>query len=240
MQELILLSLLVFFSSMIGTITSFGTATIMVPVMANFYSYNPILLFTGIIHWFGNLWKMYFFKSGMNVKLILLFGIPGIVASYIGASLILDIDQVILSRILGVFLIIYVVFVTLNNKWKLPKNNLTAIAGGLSSGFFSGIFGIGGAVRATFLSAFKLQKDVFIFTAGAIGFFIDSSRLVNYLSNGISLEGIFLWGLFLFVPISLLGAYVGKRVVNKLPQERFRNVVAVGLALIALKLIFFP
>jgi uncharacterized membrane protein YfcA len=239
-MELILLALLTFFASAIGTITSFGTATIMVPVLVNFYSYNPVLLFTGIIHWFGNLWKMLFFRKGLRQKLILLFGAPGVVASYIGASLILNIDKEVLSRILGVFLIVYVAFVTLNEKWKLPENNSTAIAGGIASGLFSGIFGVGGAVRATFLSAFKLQKDTFIFTAGAIGLFIDSSRIITYLANKTSIEGIFLYGMLLFLPISLLGAYVGKRVVNKIPQDKFRIVVGAGLILISIKLIALP
>lgn len=239
-MELILISLLTFFASAIGTITSFGTATIMVPVLVNFYNYSPVLLFTGIIHWFGNIWKMYFFRKGLKIKLILLFGIPGIIASYLGASLVLSIDKDTLSRILGFFLIIYVVFITLNEKGKLPENNATAITGGLASGFFSGIFGVGGAVRATFLSAFKLQKDVFIFTAGAIGLFIDSSRVITYLANKTSIEGVFLYGLLLFIPVSLMGAYVGKKVVNKIPQEKFRLVVGVGLVLIAIKLIILP
>jgi len=42
------------------------------------------------------------------------------------------------------------------------------IAGGALSGFFAGIFGVGGAVRATFLTVFDLPKAAYLATSGSI------------------------------------------------------------------------
>ena len=73
--------LLTLISATVGTMTGFGTSTIMVPTLALFLPLPQVLLFVGIIHWFGNVWKMLLFKEGFNWKLILLFGLPGVIVS---------------------------------------------------------------------------------------------------------------------------------------------------------------
>jgi uncharacterized membrane protein YfcA len=97
-----------------------------------------------------------------------------------------------------------------------------APAEGASYGFLAGIFGIGGAVRSVFLSAFGLPKAVYIATSGAIAPAIDSMRIAAYLAGGSSLEPSILSGLILFILASLIGSIMGKRVVERIPQENFR------------------
>ena len=72
------LTLLTFLVSIIGTITGFGMSTIMVPVVLLFLPLPETLLFVGVIHWFGDLWKILLFKHGIHKKLLIYFGIPGI------------------------------------------------------------------------------------------------------------------------------------------------------------------
>ena len=51
-MEIVLLVLLTFFASIIGTLAGFGTSTIMVPILSLFYPFSLVLFFVGIIHWF--------------------------------------------------------------------------------------------------------------------------------------------------------------------------------------------
>lgn len=239
-MEILTLVIFTFIASAIGTTTSFGTSTFMVPVLGFFYPLSITLLFSGIIHWFGNLWKMHFFRSGAKIKLILLFGIPGIIASYFGAQLIPDISEVLLSRLLGIFFILYVLFLFKNKDWKISANTPSALIGGILSGFSSGIFGVGGAIRAAFLSAYDLKKVSFIFTAGAIGIFIDTGRIVKYVLDGVRLENNLLIALALAIPASFLGGYAGRKISDKIPEKKFRTVIAIALLLMALKYIIWP
>lgn len=233
------ISTLVLVASFIGTTTGFGTSTILVPILSLSYSFPETLLFVGIIHWFGDIWKMFFFKKGINWKLILLFGIPGLILSFIASRLPTIIEEKGLKRTLGIFLVGYVTFIFLKPKWKIAKNNINAAIGGGLSGFFAGIFGVGGAVRGAFLSTFNLEKSVYIFTSGAIAFLIDSSRLLGYKSSGITLNAFSLPILFISVLISLLGAYLAKKLVDKIPQKKFRLLVAVALLLIGIRYLTF-
>jgi uncharacterized membrane protein YfcA len=236
--EMPLILVVVIIASCVGTVTGFGTSTIMVPVLLIFkYPLPQTLLFVGIIHWFGNVWKLILFRRGFQWKLVLSFGIPGIAATYLGARFVFNISGAIHLRILGVFLICYVVYLFARGSFRVKRSLVAGACGGALSGFLAGLFGIGGAVRGLFLTAFDLPKEVYITTAGAIALIIDTTRLTTYLSEGARLERLLLWGLIAFVPASFLGARIAKSIVERIPQEHFRKVVAVFLLLMGIKLL---
>ena len=231
--------LLTLVSASIGTMTGFGTSTIMVPVLSFFLPIPQTLLFVGIIHWFGDIWKMLFFKKGFNWKLIILFGIPGIITSFLAASLPITLPELLLQRSLGLFLVLYVAFLFFAPNWKMKASNSGALLGGTLSGFFSGIFGVGGAIRSTFLTAFDLPKSVFLFTSGVIGLLIDSSRLSQYLLSNIKLNSSLTKTLILCIPVSFLGAFIAKKLVDKIPQKSFRLFITFALFLVGLRYLLF-
>ena len=239
-MEIPLILGVVIIASGIGTMTGFGTSTVMVPIMLLFYPVPQTLFFVGIIHFFGNVWKMLLFRKGVRWRLILSFGIPGIAATYIGASLVFDIPAVVLSRILGSFLIIYVIYLFAKSSFNVKSSLIFGACGGALSGFLAGVFGIGGAVRGLFLTAFDLPKAVYIATAGSIALFIDATRLTTYFKNGARLPTLLLYGLPLFIPASFLGAAIARRIVDRIPQEHFRKIIAVFLLLVGIKLLLLP
>lgn len=238
-MEIILLTALVFVASAIGTITGFGLSTVMIPVVLLFYPLTQTLFFVGIIHLFGNIWKVVLFRRGFRWKLVLGFGIPGIAASLIGALLAFEMPAGLLSRILAGFMIIYVIYLFAKPSFKIKQGTGSAVTGGALSGFLAGIFGMGGAVRGLFLSAFDLPKAVYIATAGTIALFIDTTRLTTYFVKGARLGPFILWGMLIFIPASFLGAKAAQLVVEKIPQKHFRKVIAAFLFLVAFKLLLF-
>lgn len=239
-EEIVNITLLTLLASLIGTLAGFGISTIMVPVLLLILPLPQALLLAGIVHWFNDVWKLLLFREGIRWKLFIAFGLPGLVTSFIGSSLTLRIPREILSRALGIFLIAYVMFIIFNRAFKLSQRLSVAISGGALTGFFAGIFGIGGEINAVALSAFNLEKAIYIATAGAISFVIDSTRIATYIKGGTELEPSILSGFLIFIPASLIGAMIGKRGVERIPQEKFRNFVAIFIFLFGLKLVLFP
>jgi uncharacterized membrane protein YfcA len=234
------LTALTLFASGIGTSTGFGTSTIMIPVLSLYMPIPTALLFVGIIHLCGDIWKVLLFRKGIIWNLVLGFGISGIIASYLGASLSLHAPEIPLKKILGVFLILYVIFLFLKRDWALPKSRSTAVCGGLLSGLFAGFFGVGGAVRGAFLAAFDLPKEVYVFTSGLIALFIDVTRVYRYISGGIRMQEGLLYSLAVCIPVSFLGAYLAKKFLKRLPQRSFRLFVGIFLALVGAALLIRP
>jgi len=239
-EEIIYISLLTLLASVIGTLAGFGISTIMVPVLLIILPLPQTLLLVGIIHWFNDIWKILLFRKGVRWKLFLAFGLPGIFTSFLGSSLSLKISHEILSRALGLFLIAYVIFIIFNRTFKLSQKLSVAISSGALTGFFAGIFGIGGEINAVALSAFNLEKAIYVATAGAISFMIDSTRIVMYIRGGTRLDPILVSSFFIFIPVSLIGAMIGKKWIKNIPQEKFRNFVAIFIFLFGLKLVLVP
>jgi hypothetical protein len=239
-MEIVYIALLTILASGIGTITGFGTSTILIPILLFYLPLPETLLVVGVIHFSGDVWKMILFRKGFEWKLVLTFGITGIITSYIGATIVFSASPESLLRILGGFMLTYVIFLLFKPGFKVPKKNMTAIIGGGISGFFAGIFGVGGAIRTLFLSTFNLPKAVFIATTGAIAFLIDSTRITTYLINGVKLDDLNLWGFLVFIPASFAGTALAKKVVDKIPQKWFRMVVALFLLVMGIKFLIFP
>lgn len=239
-MEIFYIALLTLIAATIGTITGFGTSTIMIPVLVRFFPPVEAIFLVAIVHWFGDVWKILLFRKGINWRLIGLFGLIGLATSYFGAFVSLGANEQILLRLLGMFLAGYALFLVFQFKFKIPAGNMTALSGGALSGFFAGMFGIGGAMRGMFLSAFDLPKAVYIATAGAIGIMVDSTRIIAYFTGGATLPKELWRGLVLFIPVSFFGAQIAKRIVDKIPQNKFRVVIAVFLFVIGVTLIVRP
>ena len=129
-MDIALIALVTLVASTVGTITGFGTSTIMVPALVSFYPLPQTLFLVGIIHWFGDIWKMLLFRSGVRWRLILLFGATGVIATMLGGFLVFQAPQGLLPRLLGAFLLAYVVFILLKGRLKVPQTNATGLAGG--------------------------------------------------------------------------------------------------------------
>jgi uncharacterized protein len=239
-MDLLFTSLLTFIAAFIGTVAGFGISTILLPVLILFFPLAQALLFVGILHWFNDIWKIILFKKGMKWKLILLFAISAIVTSFLGALLVFRIPTEILLKILGIFISLYAIFIFIQPHFKLKQTKKNIISGGLLSGFIAGLFGIGGEVRAAFISAFDLKKATYLATIGIIGLAIDSTRIATYFFQGARLASDQLMGLILLVPLSFLGAFLAKFAVDKIPQKYFRKIISVFIFLLVIKIIFFP
>lgn len=239
-MEIVVIGLLTLFASFIGTLAGFGSSTIMLPIMLLFLPYQTALLLVGIIHFFDDLWEVFLFRQAVNWKLLLSFGIPGVIASFLGATLAINEPNTLLLRCFGILLILYAFLITFRPKFKISHDASHAGLGGLLSGFIAGIFGIGGPVRAMFLSSFNLPKKTYLFTSGAIALFIDPARLLTYMQGGIRLETKFLWGLIIFIAISFVGSEIAKHYVEKIPRRKFKQIIAVFLVFAGIKLLVFP
>jgi uncharacterized membrane protein YfcA len=231
---------MVLVASFAGTVTGFGTSTLLIPVVSLFVGLPETLLLVGIIHWCTDVWTLVLFRQGVRWRLILAFGIPGVAASLAGARLTFVINQAVLSRILGVVLLAYVAMLLALPSLRLPGNDATAVSGGAVSGFLAGLTGVGGPVRSAFLAAFDLPKAIYLATGGAIALAMDTVRVPIYYAGGTRLETLLLWGLLAFVPLSFIGSLAARRVVDRVPQRYFRTVVAIALLALVTKLIVAP
>ncbi len=228
----------IFLASVIGTVAGFGIATTLMPVALFFFPVKIALLFTGIIHWWVSLWMVVFYKSEVNLHILLWFGVPSIVASMLGALIATSINTALFTPILGVFMICYALSKFFMPNFAVPPHTTTLSLGGLLSGFSAGLFGIRGAITSLFVSLFNLSKETYLVTMGSIAILVDTVRVLLYgWGFGAQLSSTAWWALLIGVPVSLAGAFLGRRIVHLLPQRIFYIAVSCFLILTGIRLI---
>ena len=236
MLEEILFFVVAFISEVIGAIAGFGSSTIFLPLALFFVDFETALIFVAISHIFGNLGRINFFRHGIDKEIIATFGIPSILFSFLGASIVGILSQDILKVTLGAFLIIISALFLVKPSLKVPTNRNIVMAGGGISGLITGLVGTGGALRATFLTGFNLEKTKYIATAAVIALGTDATRIPLYLSQGFLLQHY-----YYYIPIlaatAIGGSYIGKKIVGKIDQNIFRKIVLIAIILVSINFI---
>lgn len=238
MYEFILLFFVVaFISIIVGTVAGFGTSTIFLPMALFFLDFKTALVLVAITHISGNIGAVTFFRTGLNKKLIILFGLPSIILTVIGAYLVTFIPQLILEVLLGLFLLVFSIYSLLHPDFKVAATRSNTLVGGSLSGFLQGLLGIGGALRGAFLISYDLDKVKYVATISAIAVIIDAARIPVYFSNNL-LDPQFYFYIPILIVIGVVSSYAGKRIVNITPQRIFKKLVLVAITLASLLLIF--
>ena len=223
-------------AEIIGTMAGFGSSTIFLPLALLFVDFKTAIILVAIFHLFGNLGRIAFFRQGFDKRIILQFGVPSVLLSLLGAFLIGVLPQPILKLILGIFLIITSASFLAKPGLKFPANTGTFIAGGSVTGFITALVGTGGALRATLLQGFNIEKVKYIATAATIALATDVTRIPVYISQGFLTEQYYLYLPVLF-GIALTGSFIGRKIVKRINQELFRKVVLIAIILVSIKFI---
>ena len=239
MTELMMLLFFIaaFLAVVIGTVAGFGTSTILLPITLIFVDFKTALVLVAISHISGSLGATAFFHHGLDNRLILLFGVPSIILTILGAYLVTYVPQNILQLILGLSLLIFSIYFLLKPDFKVSVSKKNTIFGGSLSGFLQGLLGIGGPLRGAFLISYNLDKFKYIATLAAIAVIIDATRIPIYFLNNL-LELQFYYFIPVLAVIGIVGSYTGKRIVQKIPQNIFKKFVLVGIGLASLLLIY--
>ncbi|PKV48346.1 hypothetical protein ATE84_0344 [Aquimarina sp. MAR_2010_214] len=216
--------ILAILSEILGTVGGFGSSVYFVPIANLFLDFQSVLGITALFHLSSNTTKIVFFRKGLDKKIVLALGIPAIVFVSVGAYFSKHIDPEILTYILGFFLIGLSLLFLIFKQFKVKSNTKSAIIGGSLSGLSAGLLGTGGAIRGITMSAFKMNKDKFIATSAVIDLGVDFSRTVVYYFNGyIHQHDMYL--VPILIVVSIIGTWIGKKILNKISQEQFRKFV---------------
>lgn len=236
--------------------SGFGLGTLLMPAFALFFPPPVAVAATAVVHGLNNLFKLGLLRRHVDRRLVLDFGLPAALAAFPGAWLLTTISRgspwltwSIDSRsfhvtpigvVMGVLILGFAAFDLVPWLGALRAPPRWLWAGGVLSGFFGGLSGHQGALRAAFLGALELPPATFAGTQAAIAVLVDTARLVVY---GVAFFGVHVAGLsesrqWVLVGIATLcaftGSYLGARALPKVTVGFVRWVT--GLLLLAVGL----
>lgn len=220
-----------------GTISGFWSSSILLPIAHQFFDYQNALILIAIYHIFGNTSRLLLTYQHWDRNIFFLFGIPSIIATIIGASLVTYIEPAILKIILGCILVIFAIYSLWRPMFRMQPTRMMWQIGGALSGFSAGLIGTGGVLRGAFLTLFGLSRERYIATIASIALLVDFTRIPLYFGQGfLSRE------FFIYIPILLVMAfvwsYLGKKIVQYIPTERLRKIILISIMMISISLIW--
>ena len=151
---------------------------------------------TAVVHAAINVFKICLVGKYADRSLILYFGVPAILAAFMGATLLIhlsDFDELTryaigsrtavitpIKLVISALMFVFALF----ELWpalrdlKLHRKHLFTV--GLLSGFFGGLSGHQGALRSAFLVKVGISTEAFVGTNAVIGFMVDMARIATY------------------------------------------------------------
>lgn len=223
-----------FIAAAVSGAAGFGGALLLLPMLSitiGTQSAVPILTLAQLI---GNLARAFMGVKQISWKPVGLFVIGAIPAALIGARSFVAIPSDIATRIIGAAVIVFAALKYFNLvRFKPGKTAL--ILGGALVGLLSGLIGSAGPIGAAIFLSLNLGPISYISSEAATAVAMHIVKTVVYQRYlGLSMEAIAI-GLFMGFAM-VLGTIAGKKLIEKMPKEKFVKFVGILMALVGLEM----
>lgn len=234
--DLILIFVISYLAATISGAAGFGGALLLLPVLTSIVGIKAAVPILTIGQIFGNGSRVWFGRHELKWRPIIYFLLTAIPLSILGSYLFSDIDSKIIKIGIGIFLILLVIY----RRIKIQEINLGEkgmLFGGGLTGFLSGLAGSAGPLGAAFFLGLDLTATAYIASEAFTALTMHLTKTVVY--NKYSLIGLaeLYYGLFIGLAM-ILGSWTGKRIIEKLPRDKFLLLVEILLVLSGLQLIW--
>ncbi len=239
-----IIPLVAFLASILTFFSGFGLGTLLMAAMIWYYPPELAIALTGFVHFVNSALKSALNRS-VNWKVVLVFGLPSLLAAVIGsvfltmlsnnALVLFDLTETELTRpvslltfIIGFFMMSFSILeLTLKGK----SSSLPLWLGGVLSGFMGGLSGHQGALRSVFLMNRVGDVSSFVSTAAFIGLITDLSRNSIYLLS-LNWDAVDLTQLVFTVIAAAAGVLIGTRLLKKISFRFIQAMVSICLFLL--------
>ncbi len=236
--------------------SGFGLGTILMPVFALFFPVEIAIAATAVVHLANNFLKVLLVGRHADLKVVLLFAIPGALAAFGGALLlgyfsagaplyeyqlfgrvcsVTPVKLVISVLIIGLAILELLPFI---KKLTMPARFIPL--GGFLSGFLGGLSGHQGALRTTFLVRAGLEKKALVGTMVISAVVVDISRMTAYGLTFLQRDFPVLYeggvvGMAVAASLAaFIGSFVGSRLLEKITLKFLHTFIAIMLIAIGL------
>ena len=220
----------------------FGGGAVAVPLLALVFPVPVTVAVVTILNMLSSIgqgmldWRKIVWKEVWRI-------LPGsLLGVFIGIYLLTLMDPQPLARALGVFVVIYALYVmvfadrppAIAPRWRLAVAGVTSIAAGIVGSLFGGA---AGPLYVIYLNAVRLGRDAFRMTITTVMLLQGLARVAGYVTLGLYDSGT-LTLLAAALPMMVAGSVLGAKIVRRFDQSLFSRAIGVVLLASGAALIF--
>lgn len=216
----LVLMLAALFAATLAAVTGFGGAAVLLPVLVGIFGMRDAVPILTVAQLIGNGSRVWFNRGELRWRVVAWFALGGVPAALIGGYLFAEAPLAGLTRLLGAFLLMVVV-------WRHVRPQLSAtfptpVFAGIGAGasFISALLGSVGPIMAPFFLAYGLVKGAYIGTEALATVVMHVFKLIAYREKAV-LTAQDCWIGLTLGPLMVLGSYLGKRILDRVPERVF-------------------
>jgi uncharacterized membrane protein YfcA len=226
-------------ASTLGGVAVFGAGVILIPLVAwtlGAKATVPVLTVTMLL---GNGARVWFSRREIEGRVVAAFLVGALPTSALGAMLYAGLEGEWISRMLGTFMLLAVPL----RRW-LHRRGVAIRLGhfpviGLVFGFLSSLVGSVGPIMTPFFLGHGLRRGAYIGTEAlcTVGTYVARGIVFGryaLLTPSTVLVGLYLGG------VSVLGAWAGRRLVERMSDRAFLRVIEALLVVLGLVFLAWP
>jgi len=222
-----------FVASTLAAVAGFGGAAVLLPILVLVFGVRDAIPILTVAQLIGNLSRVGFNRQELDLPVVGWFALGGVPAALVGGFLFASAPLSFLTRLLGIFLITVVVYrhASKGTTLRLPLRAF-AMLGAVFS-FLSALLGSVGPIMIPFFLAYGLVKGALIGTEALATVVMHVTKLAAYRSTAILTTTSIMVGLALG-SIMILGSFVGKKILDRLPERLFVLLIEATLLIAGL------
>jgi uncharacterized membrane protein YfcA len=217
-----------------ASVAGFGIGSLLTPLVAVRFGVPAAVAIVAIPHAAATCLRAWRLRAAVNRELFRGFGLASAAGGLLGALLFARLGGTALERILGALLLLTALSALSGWTRRVRLSRWASLVLGVLSGFFGGVVGNQGGLRAAALLGLGLAPAAFVATSTLTGVVVDAVRTPLYVARqGGTLAAE--WALVLIATAgTVAGTLLGERVLLGLPPERFRRAVAALVGVLGL------
>lgn len=217
-----------FIGAIVGAVAGFGTGIIMLPVLVLSFGIHESIPILTVSMMLTNASRAFFNRKEIKLSVVLFFSIGAVPAALIGGVIFSHSPDSALVRILGVYFLLVVIYRHLS--WiSISQARLWHfIPVGAGTSIVSAVVGVSGPLMAPFFLSYGLLKGAYIGTDALATVAMQGSRLGVFSGLELVSYKILFIGTIIGT-ITFTGTYVGKRLLNYIPERYFSHIIEVTL-----------
>lgn len=237
-ETLIAVPLIGLLAYIILGISGFGSALVTIPLLVHFLPLQSVVPLVVMVDFLATASNGLRFREQVDVS-ELKYIIPAVVVGILsGVTLLATLPKHAALLTLGALVTGYGVYRLFSQPSARPVSHWWGIPTGFAGGLIGGLFGVGGPIYATYLSARIHDSGHMRATLSAIFSFSTGLRATVYLISGLLLQPEVWWAFLLLVPAMPVGLAIGHRLHRKLSHRQVGRFISVLLVMSGLSLLW--
>jgi uncharacterized membrane protein YfcA len=226
-------------ASTVGGVAGFGAGVIMIPLVALVMGTKATVPVMTVAMLLGNGARVWFSRREIEGRVVAAFLVTAIPMSVLGALLYTQVDSAWIGRMLGAFMLLSVPLrrLLLGRGIRIALGHFPVI--GAVFGFLSALVGSVGPIMTPFFLGYGLRKGAYIGTDALCTLGAYVSRGLVFRKHDLLTGQTVAVGLFIGL-VMVLGAWAGRRLVDRLSERAFLRLVEALLLGFGLGFLLWP